>query len=303
MRWAERRFRAMGTDVHLLVGGSQASEHTARAARRIRGLERRWSRFDPTSEISTLNRAGGRPMTVSPDTFTLVERAVAAWRLTGGAFDPTVLDALDALGYDRDFATLTGETVVAGHPSRRSRGCAGIVLSRETRLVRLPEGVRFDPGGIGKGLAADLVIRELVDDGAHGVCVNVGGDLRVTGRAPRGAGWVVDVELPAERPVGCLRLARGAVATTSCTRRGWRTTTGDRHHVVDPSTGDSARSGLSSVTVVTGRAWRSEVLAKAAFVAGPEAGAVLVDRRGAAALLVGDDGEVRQAGRITELLV
>lgn len=304
MHWVERRFRAMGTDVHVVVGGPHAARHAEEATGRIRDLERRWTRFDDGSEISRLNRAGGRPTAVSPETLDLVERAVTGWRATGGAFDPTVLDAVTELGYDRDFAAL-GEGVREHRVTRPARGCVGIVISRGTGVVRLPEGVHIDPGGIGKGLAADLVVRGLVADGAKGCCVNVGGDLRVTGRAPHGGPWVVEVEDPM-RPgegIGCLRLARGAAATSSRTRRTWSTPAGRRHHLVDPSTGDSARSGVASVTVVTGWAWRSEVLAKAVFVAGPEAGVALVEREGAAGLLVDDGGRVHRAGAIEELLV
>ena len=47
--------------------------------------------------------------------------------------------------------------------------------------VRLLDGVGFDPGGIGKGLAADLVATAAVDLGADGAMVSLGGDLRVAG--------------------------------------------------------------------------------------------------------------------------
>ena len=62
--------------------------------------------------------------------------------------------------------------------------------------MRLPAGSGFDPGGIGKGLAADIVSAELLAAGARGACVNLGGDLRVTGEAPGGGTWTVAVEHP-----------------------------------------------------------------------------------------------------------
>ena len=71
----------------------------------MHGLEAKWSRFRPETELSLLNAAGGgRPVVVSAVTFALIARAVDAWRRTGGAFDPTGLDAIRAWGYDRDFA-------------------------------------------------------------------------------------------------------------------------------------------------------------------------------------------------------
>src|SRR4051812_660813 len=103
----ETRFRAMGTDVHFVAVGA-APNLLDVAQDRIRELERRWSRFLETSEISALNRRPNRPVIVSPDTFELVRRAVFAWRATGGRFDPTVGAALAAHGYDRDFAEVAG---------------------------------------------------------------------------------------------------------------------------------------------------------------------------------------------------
>src|SRR3954464_4275841 len=100
----ERRFRAMGSDAHVVVVGPRhLAEH---AELRIADLERRWSRFDARSEVSALNRHAGDPVVVSPETLELVERALDAWRLTGGRFDPTVLGALLRAGYDRSFDEL-----------------------------------------------------------------------------------------------------------------------------------------------------------------------------------------------------
>jgi thiamine biosynthesis lipoprotein len=98
----------MGTQVELLAvdapGGALAA-----ACRRLAELEARWSRFRPDSEISTLNRAAGRPVAVSSETLTLLTLAVLGWQATAGQFDPTILDALEAAGYDRSFERLSTE--------------------------------------------------------------------------------------------------------------------------------------------------------------------------------------------------
>src|SRR3954447_24763877 len=100
--WADRSFRVMGTTARLLASGG-APEAMDRAEDTLHGLEARWSRFLPESELSLLNAAGGgRPVVVSAGTFALIARAVDAWRRTGGTFDPTGLDAIRAWGYDRD---------------------------------------------------------------------------------------------------------------------------------------------------------------------------------------------------------
>jgi thiamine biosynthesis lipoprotein len=103
---------------------------------------------------------------------------------------------------------------------------------------------------------------------------------------------VIEVDDPlATARVGRLALRAGAIATSTRLRRSWTRDGRTLHHLIDPRTGAPAASGLASVTVIAGEAWRAEVLAKAAFVAGPEA-AIVVAEAGATGLLVTDAGEV-----------
>ncbi len=266
----ESRFRAMGTEVHVAVVGSAPALLDV-AEKRIRALERRWSRFLETSEISVLNRSAGRPVIVSADTFTLVARAVFAWDATGGQFDPTVGPALAAHGYDRDFTDVVGGVTPADVSTSPAPGPAGIDLLTELNAIVLPDGVTIDPGGIGKGLAADLTAQLLLARGADGALVNLGGDLRALGRAPTPDGWTITVDDPIRPGHELLRLAisEGAVATSSRLLRRWQTSGGEAHHLIDPATGRPARTDVVAVTVVAGEAWWAEARTKALFLAGP----------------------------------
>src|SRR5205085_3364897 len=202
-----------------------------------------------------------------PETLELVERAVDAWRLSGGGFDPTVLGAVIRAGYDRSFDQL-GPSPAAGH-SPLGLGADDIEIVGDT--VRLPAGTGFDPGGIGKGLAADIVTAELLDTGAAGGCVNLGGDVRVAGASPNGdgAGWAVAVEHPwSSTPLAMLGIGDGAVATSTILRRSWTVDGRSRHHLIDPRTGRPADTDLNLATVVAGQAWVAEVLAKAVLLRG-----------------------------------
>ena len=265
----ERHFRAMGTDVHVaLVGGTP--ELLDVAEHRIHDLERRWSRFLDSSEITALNRNPGRPSIVSADTFMLVSRAVTAWDATGGRFDPTVGAALAAHGYDRDFADVARATTPAAVSIGPAPGLADIDLIVGINAITLPDGVTIDPGGIRKGLAADNAAELLVASGADGALDNHGGDLRAVGRSPSAEGWAVTVDDPLHPGHELLRLAipEGAVATSSRLLRRWQTTEGEAHHLIDPSTGHPVQTDVVAVTVVAGEAWWAEALTKALFRAG-----------------------------------
>jgi thiamine biosynthesis lipoprotein len=281
-----RGFRAMGSDAHLIVLGGD-HDLAAWAEARIAELEGRWSRFLPTSEISALNAAAGRWVAVSPETALLVERAVEAWRLTAGRVDATVLGAVLRAGYDADFADLANRPP-APRGGLRIGGCADIRCAAGS--ARLPAEVGFDPGGIGKGLAADLVAAELLDAGATGCLVNVGGDLRALGASPTEAGWVVTVPDPFRPDEELLRaaLSEGGAATSSRLERRWHAGGTEMHHLIDPFTGAPADGEIVAATVVAAQAWEAEVLVKAVTVGGT-AGFHLLG--GAAAVAVTTSGE------------
>jgi thiamine biosynthesis lipoprotein len=269
---AALQFRAMGTDVHLVVVDGDP-ELLERAQARIEDLELRWSRFLPDTELDRLNHdAGtGTPTALSAITFDLVVNALDAWRETDGLFDPTILPALVAAGYDRSFDQGPGPS--DGQPPVAEFSCDDIVVDRDALRVMLPKGCSLDLGGIGKGCAADLVAEELIEsDTAAGGCVNLGGDLRVFGDAPDGApGWAVGLEEPDNKDAVMLvvGIADGALATSSTVRRRWRAGGGDeRHHLIDPRTGAPAVTNVQSVSVIAGSAMTAEIHAKASLIAG-----------------------------------
>jgi thiamine biosynthesis lipoprotein len=287
---AETRFHAMGSDVHVIVvGGPLSLLETAREF--IDDLESRWSRFRSDSEISRLNDAAGRPVRVSSLTVALVQRAIEGSRITGGRYDPTVLGAVIRAGYDRSFELLGTETL--GAHSVLGLGLEGIVVEETTSTVTLPSGVGFDPGGIGKGYAADLVVRELLSQGAAGACASVGGDLRVDGDAPDGDSWTICIDHPLRPGANeLIGLRSGAVATSTRARRAWGPKHDRRHHLIDPATGRPARSGLLSAAVIAAEGWQAEVVAKAAFIAGLAEGLFLLASTGTDGLLIDDHGSV-----------
>jgi FAD:protein FMN transferase len=291
---AESAFRAMGSDAHVIVvGGGPAA--IARARARIVQLEQRWSRFVPTSEVSQLNDCAGDAVAVSADTVLLVERATAAWRFSGGAFDPTVLGPLVRAGYDRSFEQLALPAAVARVALDRrgllGLGAADIEVAGST--VRLPVGTGFDPGGIGKGLAADLVVTELLAEGAEGACVNLGGDVRVAGVGPDGDAWTVSVDHPGlDRPLAHLGLRDGAVATSTTLRRRWSVDGVERHHLIDPRSGHPSDTDIELATVVAAEAWIAEALTKAVLLRRSEVVFDVIHGTAAEALAVDDAGRV-----------
>ena len=273
----------------VVVDGSSAA--TGMALRRLADLEQRWSRFLPDSELSRLNRADGAPVAVSSDTVRLVRALVQAWHATDGAFDPTLLVPLVGLGYSVSRDDAGRRTSVAAGSAPRGRP-AEILIDDVRSTVQLPSGTVLDAGGLGKGLAADIVVEELLAEGTAGALVEVGGDLRVAGISPGGDGWLVAIEPVPGGPTEMVRLASGGVATSSSLRRTWQR--GERvvHHLLDPASLDSTATDVIGATVIAGTAQWAEAFTKAPFVLGATAGLDLMAGRGIAASVVTADGGV-----------
>jgi thiamine biosynthesis lipoprotein len=298
----------MGTTAHVLVQsatGGDEPRHLDEVQAYVEHLERLWSRFLPMSELTRVNQHSRVPVPVSRPTFDLIQLAVDSWRASDGLFDPSVGTAMLQCGYDRTFSELShdaisGRTSTATAVLAPTSGCAGIELDEASLTVTLPLDVQLDLGGIGKGRAADLVANRLQDNGVETACINLGGDLRCIGGHALDGGWGIDVEHPfdATRSIAVLGLTEGAVATSARTRRCWATPRGTMHHLVDPTTGQPADTGLAQVTVLAAEAAAAEVLAKSAYLAGPVSGRELIEASGAAALLVTDVGDVMEAGPI-----
>ena len=284
------QFASMGSVCDVTVIGGSSIRLNALAQRRANDLEQRWSRFCPTSEISRIN---AQPMTatkVSEDTFLLVDHAVAAWRWTSGRFDPTVLRSMIANGYDRSFELLAGEPRQLS-PSAAAPGCSSIVLDPASFEVTLGPRVGFDPGGIGKGLAADLIVDSLLEAGASGACVSMGGDIRVAGDSPD-AGWSLGIANPfiSGDLITVVGLQDHGLATSNRSMRKWSVDGLEFNHLVDPRNGRSV-NGFVAASVITGAAWWSEALSKMAMVDGA-ASRQTFPLLGAEGLFVGADGSV-----------
>ena len=276
------RFPAMGTDCHVRVVGDA---DPAWAQAEVLRLERLWTRFAP-SEVTGI---GSQPAVVDADTALLLQRAIEGYELTGGLFNPFLVEQLEAAGYDRDFDAIDRPAPRRTGPGRRP------VVTIDGRKVS--STLPLDSGGLGKGLAADLVVQGLLERGAQGALVNLGGDIRCAGTAPRDR-WQIGVDVPVEVPEPItVKLVGGAVCTSTPLLRRWTLVTGGHaHHLLDPRTGRPMRTDLASVTIISEQAWLGEVLSKAVFLM-PQSQAVdLLAAHRCAALLVSRDGQLRRLG-------
>jgi thiamine biosynthesis lipoprotein len=300
------RFQCMTTEIELFLdaGDAQLAREALQGVERFfQEMEARFSRFRTESELAQLNQAPDEAVRVSPDLAELIDLALAAARASDGIFDPTVIDALEAAGYDRSIEWIRRN---GSHPHRHVAPRPGrwkqVVVDPAGGTVRLPAGVRLDLGGIGKGWAADRAGTMLQPLGAG--MVSAGGDIRAWGDQPgsqTGQGWLVALEHPGQpgTDVAWLRVRDGAVATSSITSRRWE----GGHHLIDPRTARPADTDLLSVTALAPTVVQAEVAAKVALILGREAGLEWLMRQpGVEAVLIDDASRLLGTVGIRQIL-
>lgn len=276
----------MGTEIRLLTDGSADPAAVARAGIHARAIfereEARFSRFRDDSELATVNRSAGGWIAVSAPFAEVVGLALEGAAATDGAFDPTVLPAMVAAGYDRDFREIDGDAVAPTEPRPSPVPCGRWrEMAVEDGAIYLPTGVGLDLGGLAKGWTADLAATAAVLDGLPWVLVNAGGDIRIAG-APGPVD--IGIEEPTDPTDTCcvVRVDGGALATSSVTVRRWGA---DRHHVIDPRIGRPAHTPALQATVWAPTCAEAEIVAKRALLEGVPA---LVGASGVVVLTTGE---------------
>ena len=262
------------------------------------------SRFRADSEISLVNRAGGRVVEVSDLFAKALRTALTAAAVTDGDVDPTCGGSLVSIGYDRDFAQLRADTAALRTAARSAPGWHLVELDARRRTIRVPAGTLLDLGATAKALAADRAAARIAAAVGCGVLVNLGGDIAVAGQPPTG-GWRIEVtdELPADQadaglnggpdgtagraaPAGDpgrapgrgqrapgqkVSIDAGGLATSCTATRSWRRGEALLHHIVVPGTGRPADGCWRTVSVAAASCVDANTASTAAIIRGQEA--------------------------------
>lgn len=242
-------------------GGDEAA-----ARRQLEAWHRRFSRFRPDSELSRLNRDPREVVPVSVEMARLLIAIRDAAAATGGLVDATLLGEIEAAGYATDLgAPVPLDVALALAPPRAparpraERPHFALLRGVDSWFVRRPPGLMFDSGGLAKGLFADLLAERTEEPFA----IDCGGDLRFGGRRR-----TLEVADPFGGPgLHVFEIFEGAAATSGIGRRSWLDARGrPAHHLLDPSTGAPAFTGVVQTTAFAPTAVEAEWRAKAALL-------------------------------------
>lgn len=291
----------MGTSYRVVVvpGEISTAGLDAEIAALLAALDGAMSTYKPDSELNRLNRhLVGQPFMVSPDLLAVLLLSAQAFRLTQGAFDPTVGPLVDLWGFGPVDTADQVPDAAAIAALRDQIGFQHLAIDARAASVVKQAALRLDLSGVVPGYAADRVAELLAARGLRNYLIDLGGELRLSGTNPRGRPWRVGVERP--------RLARGEVGRTLAATDCGVATSGDYRnyferdgvhysHIIDPRRGRPVANGVASVTVIAATAGLADALSTGLLVLGKDASLKLAADKNLAVYLL-----VREAGRFGE---
>ena len=256
----------------------------------IASLESLVSVTDTGSELYAINQTGSGTLTGKASS--LMEQALEICRRTGGALDLSIYPIVRAWGFTTGSYQVPDEAEIqALLPLVDYRK---IQYDAATGTVTLPEGMEIDLGSVAKGYAGQLVAQMLREHGVQSALLNLGGNVQTVGAKPDGSPWQIGIKDPqGEDAMMVLSVEDQAVVTSGGYERYFEQDGQTYWHIMDPSTGHPADSGLISVTIVGDEGVVCDGLSTALFVMGLEKAADLWAQSGDfEAVFVTASGEV-----------
>lgn len=286
-----RELFAMDTVMSLSAYGERCEEATLAAEEEIKRLDALLSTGSSDSETGRIN--SGETVTMSDDTASLFSRSVEIYEMTGGAYDMSLYPLTVLWGFCGDNPAVPDEESI----KKTMLLCGSDKIKSDGSTLTLSEGQGIDFGGIAKGYTSSRIMEIFKSFGCSGGIVSLGGNVQCFGTKPDGSLWrcgIADPSSPDDGMAGLLTLTDRSVITSGGYQRYFEEGNVRYHHIIDPSTGHPANSGLSSVTVISGDAALADGLSTACFVMGKEKSLAL--QRASddkfELVLISDDGEI-----------
>ncbi len=288
---AELSIFAMNTYMTLTAYGENVEDGLEAARDQIYALDDLWSVTDENSDIYKANHSGGQAVEVSDETASLVGFALDMADQTQGALNPAIYPVLTAWGFTTDSKQVPSQEEIDSLLEKTDY----TQIKLDGNMLTVPDGMELDLGSVGKGYAADLVTETLKDCGVGSAILSLGGNIQAIGSHLDGTDWQIGIRAPWEEGyIGILSVSDVAVVTSGGYENYFEDEDGHIYwHILDPSTGRPAESGLQSVTIIGTEGRMCDALSTALFVMGVDgARDYWQENGGFDMILVTDDREI-----------
>lgn len=261
-----KSFFAMDTYMTITAYGENSQKAVNAAETEVKRLEKLWSVTDENSEIYNINHSF-EPVEVSSDTSELLNFGLEMGERTNGALDITLYPVLAEWGFTTvDYKVPDDERI---RELLLNTGREKVIIDGNT--ITTPENLSVDLGSMGKGKAGDRVIEILKENGVTSALLDLGGNVQAEGSKPDGSDWKIGLQNPfGEGNFGVLEISDCAVISSGGYERYFEQDGQKYWHILDPSTGKPANSGIVSSTIVGSEGKLCDALSTAIFVMGEE---------------------------------
>lgn len=288
------QFNSMSTMVQISISNELFANDLMPVYKKFTRIEDLCSRFREDSELSQLNRQLGLEVPVSEELFAILQTALRFYEETDGIFNPGILVALENSGYTKSIEQIKGREIsgIADFSPAFSLASKPFHLAHTKTAATLL--TKLDLGGIAKGWVIDQAAELLAQFGFG--FINVGGDIRIFGALPRPLNIGIEDPFEPDKMISAIQVQTGAIATSTSMKRCWSVNGANKHHLIDPSTGDASKSTIVSATVTAPTAVQADVWAKVALLLGEEKGKKWIRKKGTKAVLVNQSKEIWKEG-------
>jgi len=288
-------FRALGTDINVrvVVGDEAEKEKTREDLEKAKNIffskEKIFSRFDAESELSKLNKNIGTWQKASTDMLYLAGRALYYNGISGGLYDPRVIEVLEKIGYDKDFKNKDFSKSELPSPFAMFETVLGDDLKVDDGKILFSR--RIDFSGIAKGYIVDSAAGYLKSQGRESFLVDAGGDMMISGTNSEGKKWRIAVEgVPEEKLM--LEITNKGIATSGISRKKWQIGEKKFHHLVNPKDPNHYSYELRTVSVIGENTENADGRAKTLVLMGKEQGLRFAKENKLAAIFLDYKGNI-----------
>lgn len=288
-------FRAIGTDIDIRIvvdneaEREKAQDNLKKAKDIFFSKQKIFSRFDPESELCRLNKNIGAWQKATPDALCLAGRALYYNKISGGLYDPRVIEILEKIGYDKDFKTR--DFSKTDSPPEFSPIKTGLSDDLKIDGDKIFLARRIDFSGIAKGYIVDQAAEYLKKRGWKDFLVDAGGDMNISGRNGEGKKWRIVVEgVPEEKLM--LELSDCGIATSGISRKKWQINGKKFHHLVNPKNPNEYSYELRTVSVIAQDTENADGRAKTLVLMGKEKGLEFAKENKIAAIFLDYRGNI-----------
>lgn len=296
--YEETQFRSLGTDIEIkIVADDDKLQEVRKILEKIKTFyskkEKIFSRFDPVSELSQLNKNEGKYMEASCDIIEVAQKALEYYEKTGGFFDPRIIGILESVGYDRDFKKIDVRDATVAVRPLKTKLADDLKIEKDKILF----DCRMDFSGIAKGYITDEAANFLKSRGFSDFLVDSGGDIYASGKDQGSDEWLISIEGMEEKKLS-FKISNQGVATSGITRRKWEVGGQKFHHLINPKNPKEFLFDLKTVTVISENTEDADVWAKTLFLMGKEKGLEYSNKNGIASAFLDYKGNVFLSERI-----